>query len=312
MFAATEAAAGKQYKQVFRHRPDTFYHAPVHASLADVGSVSLYKYDIAGVCPRAAVTAEWPCDVPNDSGRGDPKLRPTEAFSVSFERMGGGDTPYNHVTENERHFEWAWWFTNDLKAYATDGGTSDDHLLNAGMNFLASLCFSYDVQRVGYLFNEVPLRDEYAETGWDNKVDAPGPTCHGEALVAQGYTRFYTGVHDRAGAYTAALTDFEKLVGFGGGHWRQRANDVPFGTIPFLETLCGCRWQVCGLGNHSGVPAEAAAFTRELCSRSFTTPLTSRRYMYRPPALNPHFGKADFEETFRVSHLARIEEGVGR
>ena len=78
-----------------------------------------------------------------------------------------------------------------------------------------------------------------------------------------------------------------------------------------MDDLCGCRWQVCGQGNHSGVAAEAVAFTRELCSRAFTTQLTSRRYTYRPPALNPHFSKADFEETFRTSHLAALELGVG-
>jgi hypothetical protein len=150
--------------------------------------------------------------------------------------------------------------------------------------------------------------DTYAATGQDNEVDAPGPTCEGDKLIADGYTKLYTAVHDRA-AYDALLASMATPAAFGGGHWRQRAPDVPYGVNPFLDTLCGCRWQVCGLGNHSGVPLEAAAFTREMCARAFTTPLTSRRYMYRPPALNPHFSKADFEETFRVSHLAAIELG---
>ena len=312
MFVATEAAAGKQYHQVFRHRPDTVYHAPVPASLADIGAISLYKYDIAGVCPRAAVTAAWPCDVPNDSARGNSeKMRPSEAFSVSFERLGGGDSPNNHVTENERHFEWAWWFLGDFKNYAASAENSDENVLNAGMNYLASLCFAYDVQKYTYLFNEVPLRDMYFETGFDNQVDAPGAVCDGDALIAGGYSKFYSAVHDRAGAHKAAIEQLDKHITFGGGHWRQRAHGVPYGVHPFMDDLCGCRWQVCGQGNHSGVAAEAVAFTRELCSRAFTTQLTSRRYMYRPPALNPHFSKADFEETFRTSHLAALELGVG-
>ena len=275
-----------------------------------VGPASLAKYDISGVCPRSAVTQAWPCDVPNDSRRNNPAIQPTELFSVSFERLGGGDSPDNHVSENERHFEWAWWFLGDFKQYALDAANPDDKVLNAGMNYLASLCFAADVQMRSFLFNDVPLKNTYAATGRDSLVDQAAPECRGEQLVASKYTAFFTGVHDRAGAHSEAVESLMKDIGFGGGHWRQRQNNAPYGHHDFLDTLCGCRWQVCGQGSHAGVPADAVAFTRELCSRTFTTPLTSRRYAYRPPALNPHFGKDDFEETYRTSHLAELELGI--
>jgi hypothetical protein len=296
MLESAEKLAGKKYTHVFRHRPDVLYHSPVPARFAQA-EVVLYKYDISGVCPRAMASEAWPCAIPNGNGRGDPKMQPTELFVVSFERMG--DEKTSHVSENERQFEWAWWFHGSLRKYAEQQANAT-LLANAGMNYAASLCFAYDVRRYNWLFEEMKPLDTFYQTGTDWASSAPPAACDGEALEKSGFTGLLHGSGGVAGTLIAALDAFEKDVGFGAGHWRQHDASPPYGDIGFLNTMCGCRWRVCGQGVTDGVPPGALRFTQELCSRAFTTQLTSRRYMYRPPSLYPQFGALDFEESFKA------------
>jgi hypothetical protein len=77
------------------------------------------------------------------------------------------------------------------------------------------------------------------------------------------------------------------------GHNAQHA-DAPRGPNEHFDTLCGCRWAVCGQKVTTGLPEHVVVFTQSLCRRHFTTPLNARRYYYHPPALHPQFDERDF------------------
>jgi hypothetical protein len=289
MLLAAEAAHGRQYTHVLRSRPDVLWLRPVPASLAST-AVVMYQYDIAGMCPRAAVTPDWPCDVPNSAH--DATVGPhnvaadphTDAvFQLSFERVN------EPITQLERHFEWMAWFRDGLaeRLKRADPAPPPPHVLRSILvNYYASMCFKYDFHLHNYIYYSVQSGDDF--------VPEYAPTCMASELAASRWMAALQAVGE-----PAKLADVLKSIEFGPivGHYVQHDFSAPRGPNVHFDTLCGCRWSVCGAKQTAGLAEEVVTLTRALCKHHFATPFNARQYYYHPPALHPQFDERDFVNT---------------
>jgi hypothetical protein len=278
---AAEVASGHNYTHVFRLRTDMLFLRPVPSAIATT-NVTLFQYDIVGLCPRAAVSAAWPCDVPNSAHdtrmpggfQADPDTGRT--FQVSFERVNAP------ITQMERHFEWMAWFRDGLAEHAQKKEPAEVTLRNILMNFYASMCWKYDWHLHNYIYYQVTTNKDF--------VPEYAPTCPADKLASSPWMAALA-VVGKPAEFAEALKrlDFGPIV----GHYVQHA-DAPRGPNPQFDSLCGCRWAVCGQKATAGLPEHVVAFTQGLCRRHFTTPLNARQYYYHPPALHPQFDERDF------------------
>ena len=154
---AAEAASRQNYTHVFRLRTDMLFLRPVPAAIAYT-NITLLQYDIVGLCPRSAVSAAWPCDVPNSAHdtwvpggfEADPDTGRT--FQVSFERVNAP------VTQMERHFEWMAWFRDGLAEHANTKQPEERTLRNILMNWYSSMCWKYDWHLHNYIYYQARAR----------------------------------------------------------------------------------------------------------------------------------------------------------
>jgi len=254
-----------------------------------------------GMCPRATVTADWPCDVPNGSGETNVHGHPAdpatfETFQISFERMS------RKTTDLERRFEWAWWFVGGLKGFLPKPEVAQAAKVNAGMTFISSLCFSYDAHLLDWLPTHV-------SAGVNFHPDFAAPTCDASAVEASPFYHMHTALAT-GGSPVEALNRIHDFMGKYVGHFHQNDPNTPDGPHPWLDVACGCRHRVCGLRNTTGLPAGVVAYAQEVCGRTFTVPITDRRYSYHAPALHPQFKEEDFTAFVQLPALAAPQRAL--
>jgi hypothetical protein len=257
-------------------------------------NVTLFQYDIVGLCPRAAVSAAWPCDVPNSAHdtrmpggfQADPDTGRT--FQVSFERVNAP------ITQMERHFEWMFYFRKGLVVRLKRAVPPPAHELRSILlNYYASMCFKYDFHLHHYVYYSIHSTDDF--------VPVYVPTCMATELAA---SRWMAALH--AVDEPAKLVDALMALEFGPvlGNTAKHDFGVPRGPSVHFDTLCGCRWSVCGAKQTAGVAEEVVKLTLALCKHHFATPFNARAYYYHPPALHPEFDDRDFISTSFLGDVA--------
>jgi hypothetical protein len=300
---AAETRHAKTYSHVLRSRPDLLWTRPLPPSLPAAADGAVYlQYDLVGLCPRGAVASDWPCDVPNAANpqnvgpRGFPAVpNTTTVFQYLFERINAP------ITELERHFEWVVWFRGGLVEYVRKARSAHEsanaplppprHLHAVLLNFFAAICFKYDYHLHDWAFYSSPTLADFVPTY--------APTCPSSAMNGSPYLRAINAVND-LNKLEAALNEMN--WGPVQGHYVQHDTSAPPGPSPPFDSLCGCRWDVCGKAGFNdaaatsrlGLSPDAAALTRALCRHAFANPLQSRAYYYHPPALHPSFDERDF------------------
>ena len=276
MLTAAEAATGRKYTHILRQRTDLRWLAPVPPAVLQENK-TVFLYDIVGLCPRHAVTPEFPCDVPNSA-----EMRADPFFQVSFERMN------EPLTALERHLEWTWWYKNGLKGYIERRSPFDPQRARVLLlDFFVSICFKYDHIVHDHLFYDVPKRD-FAPTVTQ--------TCSLEELTGSQWVQLIRAVNDT----TSVVSLLDKLdVGGVIGHFFQGSHP-PRGFHAQFNNLCACRWRVCGSPDTSPAAQDVKDMLQQMCLRHFLVPFESRQYYYHAPALNPGFDESTFEAQLDV------------
>jgi hypothetical protein len=245
--------------------------APVPAAVL-LENATVYLYDIVGLCPRDAVTAQFPCDVPNSAD-----MRSDPFFQVSFERMN------EPLTVLERHLEWTWWYKNSMKVYIEKHTPFDPQRARTLLlDYFASICFKYDYIVHHHLFYDVPKADF---------VPSATQKCSLDELASSPWVQLVRAVND-----TVSIISLLDKLDVGGvvGHYVQNSHP-PRGYHAQFDNLCSCRWQVCGSRGGSVAAPDVVDMLLQMCARHFTVPFESRQYFYHAPALKPNFGDGTFE-----------------
>jgi hypothetical protein len=214
MLIAAEAATGRRYTHVLRQRTDLRWLVPVPATVL-LENVTVYLYDIVGLCPRDAVTAQFPCDVPNSA-----EMHADLFFQVSFERMN------EPLTALERHLEWTWWYKSSMKAYIEKRTSIDaEHIRTLLLNYYTSICFKYDHIVHDHLFYDVPKVDF---------VPTVTQKCSLDELAGSQWVQLVRAVND-----TALIVSLLDKLDVGGvvGHYVQNSHPPRGYHAPF-DNLC--------------------------------------------------------------------------
>ncbi|EGB03765.1 hypothetical protein AURANDRAFT_67755 [Aureococcus anophagefferens] len=282
---AAEAAAGRQYAWVAKHRPDLRWTAPLPAALARTRDV-VHCYNLAGVCPRASVGEGWPCDVPNAANAtfvngvaAVPVCAPV--FQVAMARSLPAQD------RAERHLYKGLDLARDLARAAEP---FSDAFAECALDFLAWTCRAYDAYLEAWARDAAPrdaagrlLVDAAPATpAWDD-----GSAAH--ALYAAVAARDGAGAAHalaRLGdAYAAALryatlgVDGQGPGSAAFGPWSSHDDKRP-PRVPFLDAQCGPRAACRRPGGGPG-----AAYAAELCARSFAPDVLASPFYFRAAPL---------------------------
>ncbi|KAH8085484.1 hypothetical protein JL720_7469 [Aureococcus anophagefferens] len=245
---AAEAAAGRQYAWVAKHRR-TSAGPPLPAALARTQSV-VHCYNLAGVCPRASVGEGWPCDVPNARTRPLSTARRGARLAPVFQVAMARSLPAQDRAE--RHLYKGLDLARDLARAAEP---FSDAFAECALDFLAWTCRAYDAYLEAWARDAAPrdaagrlLVDAAPATpAWDD-----GSAAH--ALYA-----------------AVAATGAPALA---------RLGDAYAAALRYATLGCGPRAACRRPGGGPG-----AAYAAELCARSFAHDVLASPFYFRAAPL---------------------------
>ncbi|KAH8048807.1 hypothetical protein JL722_12268 [Aureococcus anophagefferens] len=261
---AAEAAAGRQYAWVAKHRPDLRWTAPLPAALARTQSV-VHCYNLAGVCPRASVGEGWPCDVPNAANAtfvngvaAVPVCAPV--FQVAMARSLPAQD------RAERHLYKGLDLARDLARAAEP---FSDAFAECSLDFLAWTCRAYDAYLEAWARDAAPGTPPAACSSTPRRRRPPGTTAarRTRSTRPSRARRRWRRARSRLGdAYAAALR--YATLGVDG----QGPGSAAFGP-------CAARARAAPGGG------PGAAYAAELCARSFAHDVLASPFYFRAAPL---------------------------
>ena len=281
---AAEAASGRRYAAIARHRPDLLWTRDVPRSLVAPRSVTHCR-DVVAICGRDAVDTFWPCatDHTHETRIVGPLRVPTVPvcephFQFNMKRV------VEAYDRAERHLHKSYVFADALAVAvsidADAGGGLGDRLANCALDFLAWTCLAYDAYLADWVAARGALDAGGAMVAAAAHRSAPAGGPH-RALHAAATHRSATDASAalRAiyGAYGAALA--QAGVGVDGAGPGTAAYETSAGAdadaaprIAFLDAQCAPR-ATCSEGGD--------AYARALCDRSFAVDVLTSPFLHR-------------------------------
>ncbi len=303
LIEATERDVGSQYDFIMKSRPDLLWDHPLPtAALAD-GTVISNNYDLVGICPRGTVSVTWPCDVPNglidDSIPGFKYIWDPALYPVSMKRLD--DT----VERVEMQLEWTYYYAQSLAQWVTTGEVTATRAFRCIMNFFAAGCNTYEKMQIETL--SLTHLDDFVPSVLQQQPWSQEQTLQHSAFRVYSELRLAL-LADANSSVPQSVIDI--LVNLSGeyrhgtrGKFKHGGRDessmmAADGSFTYLEGQCSGRHKYCRANSSYDNRKEAAvesvpdlieAYFLELCVRAFETPISSRMYYYRKPAMHSQF-----------------------